>query len=504
MSIIKTNGGHKEPPTVAHEPELASPEPELESINKLLEEELQKADETKANGTGSGGSIRSIGIDTEFQLADLFVKEHGEWTRHISLQNCWMEWTGQKWQEQKTLKVFDQIKFMLEKYSLVSRLATKKKMQSANMVSAVERIVRRNQKMIAVTLEQWDTDQWLLNTPKGILDLRTGSLTQHDPMQYMTKMANAWPDGSNCPMWKAHLNEAFEGNQELIRGLQCTLGYALTGLTTEQIFLFFYGVANAGKSTIIEVLQGVFGDYYVNSDVETFLSQKHPRHETEMARLRGARLVATPETPEGRFLNETRIKQVTGNDTISAKWMYGNFFDFKPQFLLIIYGNNKLKIQTVDDAIRRRLHVYPFNVPIFNRTPGYPERMLNEEANGIMQWLVDGCLMWQKDGRIIAPPVVREASDTYMEDEDIILRWAKDRELTVTGKSEDRFFTRTAWDDFNIWQYATNEPYKLSKREFSSRLKKNSERLGLRYTEDLNIPGIIGAGSGYKGGYLKS
>jgi putative DNA primase/helicase len=235
---------------------------------------------------------------------------------------------------------------------------------------------------------------------------------------------------------------------QLLFYLQRVAGYCLTGLTSEHVLFFLYGTGANGKSVFVETLAGVLGDYAVAAPMETFVETLHDRHPTELAMLRGARLVTASETQSGRRWNEARIKQLTGGDKIAARFMRQDFFEFTPQFKLMISGNHKPSLRNVNEAIRRRIHLVPFTVTI---PPAERDRDLAEKLKaewpGIMAWAVQGALAWRKQG-LNPPPAVIDATNEYLASEDAIGLWLE--ECTVQDpngweKSTALFGSWKAW-----------------------------------------------------------
>jgi putative DNA primase/helicase len=244
---------------------------------------------------------------------------------------------------------------------------------------------------IAVTVDEWDADPWLLNTPGGTVDLRTGQMRESDPRDKLTKVTGVSPDWScPTPLWDQLLLRAAAGDMELIAFLQRVAGYSLTGSTAEHSLFFIFGTGANGKSTFINAITACAGEYHRVAPIETFTASKNQRHPTELAGLRGARLVTAVETEEGRRWDESKIKALTGGDTVSARFMRRDFFQYTPQFKLLIAGNHKPGLRLVDEAIRRRFNLIPFTVtiPSEERDPDLSEK-LKAELPGILAWMID-------------------------------------------------------------------------------------------------------------------
>jgi putative DNA primase/helicase len=268
------------------------------------------------------------------------------------------------------------------------------KIASAKTISAVESLARSDRRL-AATVDQWDADPWLLNTPDGVVDLKTGILRPHRIEDYMTKITAIGP-GGNCPLFLAFLDRIMSGDHEVISYIQRVFGYGLTGEIIEHALFFWYGTGANGKSVLLSTVSGLLGDYHTAAPIETFTVSNSDRHPTDLAGLRGARLVSASETEEGRRWAEAKIKQLTGGDRIAARFMRQDFFTYQPAFKLIIAGNHKPSLRSVDEAIRRRFHLVPFAVTIPEHERDLElTKKLKAEWPGILAWIIQGCVEWQ-------------------------------------------------------------------------------------------------------------
>jgi putative DNA primase/helicase len=259
-------------------------------------------------------------------------------------------------------------------------------------------------------------------------DLLTGIARPPNRLDYITKQTacSVAPPGTPHPLWSAFLKRITDGNRELQAFLQRYVGYCCTGYTTEHVFIFAYGTGANGKGTFINTIARILGDYATVADMNTFLVSHNDRHPTDLAKLRGARLVVAQETQKGRTWDETKIKALTGSDKITARFMRQDFFDFEPTFKLFIAGNHKPRLATVDEAIRRRMLVVPFTVqiPPAERDPNLREKLW-AECQAILRWCIDGCLEWQRIG--LAPPaIVTDYTNEYFADQDLVGQWIED------------------------------------------------------------------------------
>jgi putative DNA primase/helicase len=370
---------------------------------------------------------------SEEDLALQFATRHAGDTRYVAAWSRWLRFDGTRWKHDETRETFSLArKLCREVAGRVNKLKEAKTIANAKTRAAVVSLAGEDRRL-AATIEQWDSDPWLLNTPGGVADLRTGECCGHCGEDYMTKITAVAPDSEMLtPMWDKFLDRVTNQDRELKSFLQRMLGYALTGITDEHALFFLYGTGGNGKGVFMNAAANILADYHRVAPIETFTATNTEQHPTDLAMLRGARMVSATETEEGRRWAESRIKQLTGGDRISARFMRQDFFEYTPQFKLIISGNHKPGLRSVDEAIRRRFNLIPFTVTI-------PERErdkelgtnLRDEYPGILAWMIEGCDQWQRKG--LAPPkAVTEATKGYLEEEDMVALWVE--ECCTVGK----------------------------------------------------------------------
>lgn len=401
-------------------------------------------------------------------LALRFTERHGDDLRFTAAWGRWSVWDGLVWKQDETLKVFDLAREVCREQSaccgdkhLTARIA------SAATVAAVERLARADRRHAAI-VEQWDADPWALNTPAGMVDLRTGAIRAAIRTDYATKITAAAP-GGDCPRWLGFLATITKGNQELQDFMQRICGYALTGMTREHALFFLYGTGANGKSVFLNTISGLMADYAKTAPIEAFIDSKNERHPTDMAGLQGARLVTAVETEDGRRWAESKLKTLTGGDRISARFMRQDFFAFAPVFKLVIAGNHKPGLRTVDEAIRRRFNLLPFTVtvPPSERDAELTEK-LRAEWPGILAWAIEGCLTWQSQG-LLTPKTVIEATADYLAAEDALALWIEE----CTEEKDGAWEPATAL--FSCWK-----TWAESNREYVGSQKRFSENLAAR------------------------
>ena len=371
-------------------------------------------------------------------LALRFTTRHQHQLRYVADWGKWMIiGDGHCWRPENSMLVFDWARAVCREASAEcqdDRLAPS--LASAKTVAAVERLARADRRH-AATPEQWDRDLWALNTPAGAIDLHTGCLREAQPDDYFSRMTAVAPSDNGCPLWRSFLATITKSDKALELFLQRIAGYCLTGSTREHALFFAYGTGRNGKGTFINAVTAILANYAATASMETFTASPNDRHPTDLAMLRGARLVTAQETEEGRRWAEGRIKALTGGDPITARFMRQDFFTFLPSFKLLAAGNHRPGLRNVDEAIRRRFHLLPFELKLSaeEQDVDLPEK-LKAEWPGILQWMVDGCLIWQERG-LVPPDVVRQATDDYLSAEDALALWTAERcKQTGYGKAE--------------------------------------------------------------------
>ena len=333
---------------------------------------------------------------------------------------------------------------------------------------------------LAVTAADWDADPFLLGTPAGPIDLRTGAAVPAEPgdgIRRATAVAPA-PPGAKCPAWCRFLAETFGGDAALIGFVQRYLGYALTGSSAEQVALFGWGGSGTGKSTLLAVVLHALGDYGATAELTTLSSADAGRHGRELARLAGARLVAVADG-EGTW-SRRRLARLTGGDPLPPG------AGVMPKLLVM---SGRPPAVEADETMRRRLRIVPFR-----QRPATPDRWLAEtlqaEASAILRWMIDGCLAWQVEG-VGDASVVAEATDDCLDAQDAIGMFLAER------CTHDAQATATAGDQWRAWRAFAEDMGEAvgSQRTFGEALtargfrrdRSNAARLyrGLRVSEEV-------------------
>lgn len=356
-----------------------------------------------------------------------------KWTR-------WFEWDNMRWREDETLEVYRLAALMIRSlYPLAKRIRDVEERQAFLKHLARSESFRAQTALInlakadpafAVRPADLDRDPWLLTIENGTLDLRTGNLRPHDQRDRITKLAPVRYDPTaSCPNWLEFLHMVMGGNQRLVSFLQRAFGCCLTGITSDKAMFILYGASgDNGKSTMVDVIQQLLGDYAVRTPTETFLRKKDGAIPNDIAKLKGARFVWASENERGSRLSESLIKEMTGGDKLSARFMRGEFFEFYPEFKPWLATNHKPQVRG-DRALWNRLKLIPFHVtiPKERQKPRHEVMaMFRREFSGILNWALEGCVEWQRNGLGIPEEVVA-ATREYEAEQDTFAMFLEEK-----------------------------------------------------------------------------
>jgi P4 family phage/plasmid primase-like protien len=393
--------------------------------------------------------LRQVDFTDEWAVATLLpsLSEMLRFAPGAGASGTWFTWAGFKWQQDQSMQHERHVREKLRKLSLwlqdhgfemlkaLGPDATKadkreisgpyftaaKRFQSSDGINSVVRLLRAR---VACSPNDFDVDTYALNTPGGVVDLKTGEVREGKPSEMFARSTAVAPSTGERPIWTRFLKDLTGGDEQLASFVQKMCGYALTGDISEKSLWFVWGSdSDTGKSTFIRALSLMFGDYSDSVDIDAFVGGKE-RIPADLARLPGVRLVTAAEPAAGQSWDERRIKAITGGDEISARFLYGQWFTYVPQFKIIIVGNHSPEIRQVDDAMLRRIHIVPFNrkVPREKQIDNLAKLLVEREGPQILQWLIEGCLLWQKEG-LTPPESVLQTTGDYVDEEDTIAMW---------------------------------------------------------------------------------
>lgn len=425
----------------------------------------------------------TITVAPEYGLTDLgnarrLVRLHHQDLRYCFPWDKWLVWDGTRWVFDTSGEVYrrakETVKSIYAEAAQTEDSREREQLAKHAMRSESDSRIRaminlaQSEPGIPVLPDDFDADPWLLNVQNGILDLRTGELRPHSREALMTKLVPVdYDPDAKCPLWLSFLDRIMGGNAALIEYLRRVVGYTLTGDTSEQCLFLLYGTGANGKSTFLETLRALLGDYAQQANFATFLHSDQDRIRNDIAAIRGARYVAAVEADAGRRLAESLIKQVTGGDMVKARFLYREEFQYKPTYKIFLAANNKPTIRGQDHGIWRRIRLIPFEVtiPKDQQDKKLPQK-LQEELPGILAWAVEGCRAWQQGG-LQDPAEVIDATQSYREEMDVLGDFIA--ECCVISRTAQAT-TKALYAQYLKW-CEENAERPLAKNPFSTRLK---------------------------------
>lgn len=418
---------------------------------------------------------------TELGNAERIVYYHGEDIKYCN-ELEWLIWNGKRWEEDskrriealtaKTLRaIYNEAKAEEDKYrsKQLNDWAKKCERRSIRINSIMDM-----KPMLSVLKKELDDHSFLFNCDNGVINLKTGELLSHDRDLLLTKISPIpYEKDAKCPNWLSFLESIFltaDGNPdyELIEYLQRAIGYSLTGETKEQVMFFLFGNGRNGKSTFINTIQDLMGEYGRQTNSDTFIKKKNDSGiNNDVARLDGARFVSAVESEEGQQLAESLVKQITGGEKMSARFLRQEYFEFTPEFKVFFTTNHKPIIKNNDEGIWRRVKLIPFTVTIPENKIDYdlPKKLRNEMP-GILKWVVDGCLKWQKSG-LGESKAIKQATSDYREDMDILGPYF-DENCTIHPNA--KIEAKSLYENYTKWCYQNSE-MELKNRAFYRQLE---------------------------------
>ena len=403
---------------------------------------------------------------TDITNRDYFLKAYGDSILYCITWNKFLVWNGTSWDVDNRGRVAERcVKFIHQMYRGLRVIDDRQlqaafekhliKSESFRRIQALEGLLKISEE-IKVEDFELDTNNYFFNVDKYTLNLKTMRVMEPNQKHLITKKSNfIFEKGADCPTWKMFLLQIFNKDLNLIKFIQKAMGYALSGDVSEQCLFILWGTGANGKSTFLNVLQHLFGDYACSTMIETFM-KKNSEQSNDLARLKGARLVTTSEIEQGRQISESLIKSVTGEDSLTARFLYGEYFSFKPTFKIFMATNHKPKIRGADNGIWRRIKMIPFNVtiPPEQRDKNLTEKLIAENS-GILNWLLRGYAMWQKEG-LEEPKAIREANAEYRMDMDSVGTFVTDC-LELDASLQWRLPTNMLYQTYIKWCSRNNE-----------------------------------------------
>lgn len=436
-------------------------------------------------------------LDSDLANSERMIRYFGEDLRY-SPESGWMHWNGAVWRsgaEPIALEFAkDTARMVLEeakgakgdKKEMLLNWA--RKSQGAQHLKSIVSLCASDDR-IRTELSSCDGDPWLFNCQNGMINLINGQLLEHSREKLCTRISPASyeKDSSEAPLWCAFLNDITAGDKKLRGYLQRVAGYCLTGSISEKCFFFCYGSGDNGKSVFIEVIHALLGDYCLALSTQTLVKKRfgNTNVPNDIARLCGPRLATVSETSKGEEWDDALIKDITGGDKLTARFLRKEFFDFRPQAKLMIRGNNKPQVTDSSAGMWRRLQLIPFEVqiPEEKQDKELRQKIINRELSGVLMWALEGCLEWQRIG--LAPPdSISDAVQEYRLQMDTIGSFldectVPDPTGTLSVGATDIYEKYKKWADISGHRQLSQTAFGMELAE--RKLKKVRNKFGWRY-----------------------
>ena len=416
---------------------------------------------------------------TDATNAARLMKEHKRDIRYFPAWKKWLVWNGKHWETDEGGALVHEkgLETVRNIYDELSKTDDYRERNEIENFGIISESVRRREAMIKtaqyikelnIKADDLDKNPYLLNVRNGTINVLSGEFFEHCQEDMITKIAQVdFNPDADCPLWKQFIREIMNYKADLINFLQTAAGWALTGNIEEQTMFILYGSGANGKTTFLNTIQYILGDYAIATPTESFMKKNNDQNTNDIARLRGTRFVTTTEAEQGRRLSETLIKKITGNDQITARFLYGEYFNFIPTFKIFMATNHKPVIKGTDHGIWRRIMLIPFTTTIpKEKQDKNLEEKLKQETSGILNWLLEGTQRWRREG-LVAPPVILNATDEYRGEMDVIGNFIKERCIKgydVSIQIKDLYKAYADWCN-------ENKEHAVSERFFTMRLK---------------------------------
>lgn len=393
---------------------------------------------------------------TQENVAVVYARKLKGKLLYAHTHNCWYEWAGTHWSREQTGKAFEYARRLSRRMNGDNKAGP----ATASFYDGVEKIVRAD-RAFATHGKEFDGDNYLLNTPDGTLDLRTNTVHSHDPEDMITKCTAVAPHTKGGERFQNFIREVTGNDEELAHFLKVSLGACLSGALESHWMLFWIGTGRNGKNTLGDLVAYVMGDYSKKIPSATLMAKAHESHPTDIASLQGVRLATSSEVAGGARWNEARINELTGDETLTARFMRGDFFTFPRTHKHLIYGNHRPQLSSSTPALKSRIKIVPFSQSFEGRAdPTLPET-LRQEAGYVLQWLIDGHAEWLDNGRSLPLCAAVEAeSDDYFDAQGTVDSWIHERTSQVTDDGRSgRGWPKSSelYADYRKWKEARGE-----------------------------------------------
>jgi putative DNA primase/helicase len=413
----------------------------------------------KAQGLGwvnpeSGFELIARGSKNQDMLAETFAQRYEGSLVFAHDFGAWLEFNGYQWIKDPTRKAFEYAR------QLCRELGDGKQTTRAAFFSGVEQIAKCDPRLSCGSSE-FDSDNYELNTPSGLYDLRTGEVKPHHPEQRQTKITAVAPTAAHGGVFLKAIREICGGDESLVRFHQMSLGAMLSGAREEHWLIYWFGTGRNGKNLLADLVFSILGEYAHKLPSSALMSKKHESHPSELTGLRGVRLALSSEIEEGSFWNEARLKELTGDEFITARYMGRDAFTFTKSHKHLILGNHRPQIKTVDEAIKNRVLLVPFDVSFAGREDRDLPQKIRAEAGFVLHWLIEGHTAWLENGkRLPKCEAVERATKGYFAAQSTIEMWIDEccRKVDDPDRPASSWSTASElYDNYQQWKRARGE-----------------------------------------------
>ena len=420
---------------------------------------------------------------------------HGDHIRFVPEWGRWIIWNGSSWETDNDIgimalaketarNIFVEAAGIDDKDDRKSLISWAFKSESVSALKAMA-FSARSEPGIAAPATTLDTNPFLLNVENGTVDLRTGKLMGHDPSQLITQcLSIAYDLDAVAPKWNAFLDRIFNGDRDIISYVKRAIGYAITGSVSEQVVFIMVGNGQNGKSTLVETISSILGGYASTIPTDRLMIRRGDSGVPEdLASLGGKRFVTATETTDGKRIDESMVKSISGGDRMRVRFMRENSFDFYPSFKLFLTSNHKPIIRGTDKGIWRRIRLIPFGVeiPDAERIPDFKSQLLEEESPGILNWMIEGCLEWQEEG-LGTPTSVANATSFYQEEMNVFGRFLEE---TCVADANGSISSTDLYTIYKQW-VEDNGEFQMTKTAFGRKMTETG------FDRKTNFRGAIG------------
>ena len=464
-----------------------TPQRKSEDFNiYLMDDEVKRIDRKAYSYDDTGNAVR-------------FTDFWGNYVRYSFVRNGWFFYNGKFWEIDQAGEMRKLVDKTLEEMKNESVITSgevdeeeaekfkRKHLKYSRGSNGKNNMLKESQHLSVINPSEFDKDKTLFNVANGFINLETGMLHEHEPDKHFTKYSPIdYTDKIDCPLWLDFLNQIFDYDKELIGYLQRAIGYSLSGSTVEQMMFILHGNGRNGKSVFLDVIKEVFGSYTLNIQPQTLMVKNMSGGaNSDIARLQGARLVTTTEPNDGMRFDEGLVKQITGGDEITARFLYGDEFDFKPELKLWMATNHKPIIRGTDDGIWRRMAIIPFKVQI----PEYKvdkqlTQKLKRELRAILNWAVEGYQLWKHIG-LAEPKAIAEQRNSYRKEMDPIEAFIEEKCAAEKGEREK---SSVLYAQYKAWANENGE-YVMSHTKFGKEMSHKFKKVlsGGTWYEDVRL-----------------